>query len=120
MGSLYPVEANAAREIIASAVASAGRDRRFPPVKPAELRSLAIIVSIVGNLRPITLAEANNLDPTRDGLAARYGDRYGVVLSGETSAVDRMIRWARIRARAAPTAPIDLFRLDVVRFVEKK
>src|SRR5258708_30791681 len=36
MGTLYPVEATAAEEIISSAVSAAGRDRRFKPIKLTE------------------------------------------------------------------------------------
>jgi hypothetical protein len=120
MGTLYPMEASAAQEIVASAVAAAGRDRRFPPVRPGELRGLTLIVSIVGKPRPITPEAVAALDPVRDGLAVRAGSGYGVVLSGETTQVARMVQWGRIRAGAGPNDPVELFRLDVVRFLEKK
>ena len=54
MGSLYPTQPDAAEEIIASAVAAAGHDRRFPPLRPAELSCLTLIVSFVSRPRPIT------------------------------------------------------------------
>ncbi len=118
MGSLYPMEPDAAREIIASAAAAAGRDRRFPPIQPRELKGLTLMVSLVGTPRPITAAAAAALDPTRDGLVARRAGRCGVVLSGETPHVERMLRWARIRAGAREGEPVEYFRLEVVRFVE--
>lgn len=118
MGTLYPAEPDAAREIIASAVAAAGRDRRFPPVKPEELNGLTLIVSVVAPPRPITEGEIAAIDPTRDGLAARYGDRFGVVLSRETTRTYRMIAWARIRAGALASRRVDYFRIQDVRFVE--
>jgi AMMECR1 domain-containing protein len=120
MGTLYPAEANAAREVITNAVAAAGRDRRFPPVKPEELRGLILIVSIVGRPRPIAASELEHLDPARDGLAVKSGDKWGVTLSGETNHVERMVKWARIRAGASEHDPVELFRLEVVRFVEKR
>lgn len=120
MGTIYPTESNAAKEIIANAVAAAGRDRRFPPVKADELKHLILIVSIVGKPRPITADELSSLDPTRDGLMVKSGDKYGVVLSGETNDVERMVKWGRIRAGVSETATVELFRLDVVRFVEGK
>ena len=54
MGTLYPTQPNLAEEIIENAASSAGRDRRFPPVKLAELPRLNLIVSIVGTPRPIS------------------------------------------------------------------
>ncbi len=119
MGTLYPVQPNAALEIIDNAVAAAGRDRRFPPIKAGEVAGLTLIVSFVGKPVPITSAETEGLDPTRDGLVVKAGDRCGVVLSGETSTVERMLTWGRIRACARPNAAVELFRLPVVRFVEK-
>ena len=120
MGTVYPLESNIAREIIANAVAAAGHDRRFPPIKPAELKSLTLIVSIVGRPQPITPAQLETLDPAQDGLLVRNGSRSGIVLSRETTRHDRMLQWGRIRAGAGPNTPVELFRLDVVRFVENE
>src|SRR5438552_10620232 len=54
MGTLYPAEPNAAREIIANAVAAAGRDRRFPPSRPTQLKCHTLLVSHVGRPRPLS------------------------------------------------------------------
>jgi len=116
MGTLSPMEPDIAHEVIANAVAAAGRDRRFKPIRPADLSRLRLIVSVVG--RPEPISSADGLDPVRDGLIARYGDRDGVVLSGETPHRDLMLRWARIRAGAPASASVSLFRLDDVRMME--
>jgi hypothetical protein len=118
MGTLYPLQERACDEIVANAAAAAGNDRRFPPIKPGELAGLTLIVSLVGRPRPIAEAEAEALDPVRDGLAARYGESFGVVLSGETRLRSRMVVWARIRSGAPPGAQVSLYRLDVARFME--
>lgn len=120
MGTLYPTQPNLAAEIIENAAASAGRDRRFPPVRRAELPQLDLIVSIVGPPHPISEATARALDPARDGLAVKCGDRIGVVLSGETPHQENMLAWGRIRAGAAPGAPVELFRIDDLRFMESQ
>lgn len=118
MGSLYPMQADLAHEIVASAVASAGQDRRFASVAPGELRSLRLIVSIVDRPVPIIPAMAARLDPVRDGLAVRFGGRYGVVLSGETSHLDRMMAWARIRAGAGPNDIVSYYKINDIRLIE--
>jgi AMMECR1 domain-containing protein len=120
MGTLYPTQPNLAAEIIENAAASAGRDHRFPPVRPAELPRLDLIVSIVGPPRPISEAEARTLDPARDGLVVKCGDRFGVVLSGETPHPENLLAWGRIRAGAAPSAFVELFRIDDLRFMESQ
>lgn len=118
MGTLYPVHLNCAQEIVESAVAAAGRDRRFSPIQPKELAHLTLIVSIVSRPRPITEVEANSRDPVRDGLAAKCGGRWGVVLSGETAKRENMVAWARVRAGAKPGESVEWFALSDVRMRE--
>ncbi len=118
MGSLYPTQPDAAEEIIASAVAAAGHDRRFPPLRRQELPRLTLIVSFVARPRPITASEAARLDPVREGLAVQNGDRWGVVLSGETARRENLPRWGRVRAGAGPTDPVQWFAIRDVRMKE--
>ena len=120
MGTIYPMEADAAHEIIANAVAAAGRDRRFPPIKAAELPQLTLIVSILGKPRTISIADLASVDPARDGLIVRQGGRTGVVLPGETSSTDAMLAWGRKRAGLDPQAAVELFQVDAVRWVEAR
>ena len=47
MGTLFPAQADLADEIIENAEASAGRDLRFPPVRPTELVGLNLIISVI-------------------------------------------------------------------------
>jgi len=118
MGSLYPMQADLAHEIVACAVASAGQDRRFQSVKPGELQSLRLIVSVVDRPVPIPFSAVQSLDPVHSGLAVRFGDRYGVVLSGETSHRDRMIAWARTRAGAGAADTVSYYRIYDIRLIE--
>lgn len=118
MGSLYPTQPNAAEEIIACAVAAAGHDRRFLPLRPAELPHLVLIVSFVDRPRPITALEAVRLDPVTEGLAVQNAGRWGVVLSGETARRENLPLWGRIRAGAGPNAPVQYFRIHDVRMKE--
>lgn len=120
MGTLYPTQPNLAEEIIENAVASAGRDRRFQPVAIKELPQLNLIVSIVGTPRPISAADARTLDPARDGLVVKCGDRYGVVLSGETPHREAMLSWGRTRAGARPGSSVELFQIHDLRFMESQ
>ena len=121
MGTLYPCQASFAEEIIQNAVASAGRDRRFAPVKPDELNKLDLIVSVI-TVAPRLISEqaAESLDPALDGLAVLYGDRYGVVLSGETNNPANMIKWGRIRAGAVTDSPVRYYEIQDIRFMESE
>jgi hypothetical protein len=121
MGTLYPCQPSFAEEIIQNAVASAGRDRRFSPVKPDELNQLNLIVSIiVGSPKPISEQAVQSLDPSRAGLAVLNGDRFGVVLSGETDTPSNMLKWGRIRAGASNGSTIRLFEVNDIRFMESQ
>jgi len=118
MGTVYPLEVDIAHEIIANAVTAAGRDRRFRPIKPAEMSTLRLIVSIVGRPIPIDEHTAGDLDPVKDGLVVKNGDRFGVMLSGETADRSLMLKWGRKRAGAGPTTHVEFFRIDDVRLME--
>lgn len=120
MGTLYPTQPDLAEEIIENAAASAGRDRRFKPVKISELPQLNLIVSIVGTPHPITPTEAETLDPATDGLVVKAGPRYGVVLSGETKYRPNLLAWGRIRAGAKLNTPVELFQIHDLRFMESQ
>ncbi len=123
MGTLYPAQADLADEIIENAVASAGRDLRFKPVQPGELSQLDLIVSVITEApRPISAEAAARLDPAREGLAVQRGDRFGVVLSGETPHPADMLAWGKIRAGIKPgqDQPAQYYAVDDVRFMESQ
>ncbi|HEY3331692.1 MAG TPA: AMMECR1 domain-containing protein [Capsulimonadaceae bacterium] len=117
MGSIYPIQGTTADEIITNAVAAAGRDRRFSPVKPTELARLTLIVSILNPPHVMDIKDIDHINPVTTGLAARSGDRLGIVLSGETNSARNMLVWARIRAGAS-SSPVQYFELHDYRIVE--
>lgn len=118
MGALYPTRQTLAEEIIAAAVAAAGLDYRFPPLRPEELDRVRLIVSVVGP--PQAIGDVSEIDPATEGLVARRGDKIGVVLPGETRHLERAVRWARVRAGVPPEAEPDYYRLQAVRMMEPK
>ena len=118
MGSLYPTQPTLADEIIQAAVAAAGLDARKPPVEPQELSRLQLIVSIVAP--PESITDPRSIDPVTQGLAARGRERTGVVLPGETPHLNLAIKWARVRAGAAPDEPVEYFRIRAFRIAERR
>ncbi len=116
MGSLYPTCPTLAEEIVSAAVAAAGLDARRSPIRQEELHRLRLIVSIVAP--PEAIGDPHSLDPVTEGLAVRSSCRTGVALPGETPHRERMIRWARIRARAQPGEAVDYFRVRAFRVAE--
>lgn len=116
MGSLYPTRRTLAEEIIAAAVAAAGLDLRFSPLKAQELPRLRVIVSVVAPPEPVV--DPMSLDPLTEGVAVRSALRWGVSLPGETVHQELMIKWARIRAGAGPSEPVGYYWVRAVRVLE--
>lgn len=116
MGTLRPHGASLAADIIEAATLAAAHDTRFPPLTPAELPALRVIVSVLDPPQAIT--DPSTLDPVTDGLAVRSSLRTGVVLPGETARPDRFVAWARVRAGAHDGERVQTFRLKAVRFIE--
>jgi AMMECR1 domain-containing protein len=116
MGFLRPHGPSLAADVVAAAVAAAAHDERFPPLQPAELARIRLIVSVLDP--PQAVADPFALDPLTDGLAVRSARRVGVVLPGETGLQERFVTWAVIRAAAAEGERVEYFRLNAIRFAE--
>jgi AMMECR1 domain-containing protein len=116
MGALYPTQPTLAEEIIAAASAAAGLDARFRAIRPDELSRLRLIVSVVGP--PEAVSDVATVDPVTEGIAARWHDRIGVVLPGETRDRVRAARWACRRAGVPAGARPEYFRVRAVRMME--
>lgn len=77
IGSIY-AEAPLWKAVARSALNAAFRDPRFPPVSPAEWGELSIEISVMS---PIVAVESiDEIQPGRDGLIVRAGDRAGLLL----------------------------------------
>ena len=61
IGTIEPVQANVALEIISNAISAAMRDPRFAPLRPDELVDLEISVDLLTEPEPI--ASMDELDP---------------------------------------------------------
>ena len=116
MGWLRAHGSSLAADIISAAGAAAAHDERFPPLRPAELAQIRLIVSVLDPPQAVTDPFA--LDPLTEGLAARSALRTGVVLPGETSQTDRFVSWALIRAAAREGERVQYFRLQAIRYIE--
>ncbi len=78
MGSIRPMRKNLGSEIIASAVASASLDSRFPKVRKEELPLLSIAVDVLSS--PIPILSVTDLDPKVYGVVVEYGEKRGALL----------------------------------------
>jgi len=116
IGTLQPVTACVAEEIIENAVSAATRDPRFPPVTPDELDQLAVSVDVLTSPEPI--GDMSDLDPGKYGVIVRSGNRSGVLLP-DLPGIDTAEEQVNIAMRKAGVGSgdqVDLFRFEVRRY----
>lgn len=116
IGTIEPVRANLALEIIANAISAATRDPRFPPLRPDELDDLDISVDVLGEAEPI--ASMDELDPKQYGVIVAHRGRRGLLLP-DLEGVDTAEYQVEIALRKAgipPDASYDLYRFRVTRY----
>lgn len=116
IGTIDPLRANVAQEIIANAISAATRDPRFPPLTPEELSDLDISVDVLTEPEPIP--SIRELDPKVYGVIVESGTRRGLLLP-DLEGVDTAEQQVAIALRKAwisPTEPYRLYRFRVVRY----
>jgi AmmeMemoRadiSam system protein A len=118
VGTLAPARPDAAREIVACAIAAASTEPRFPPVRPDELAELRYEVDVVGILEDV--ADPGDLDPKIFGVLVEAEGRRGVLLPDldGVETVERQLEIARAKAGLPAGAAVRLYRFRVRRFVE--
>lgn len=115
IGTVTPVTASVAEEILRNAVSAGTEDPRFPPVAPEELPELQYSVDVLGAAEDIDSPAA--LDPRRYGVIVSAGPRQGLLLP-DLAGVDtpaQQIDIARHKAGIGPREPVTLQRFEVVR-----
>lgn len=98
-------------ELVEEAALGAARfDPRVRPISAAELPGLQIIVSFVGPTIPVmTVSE---VDPKRQGLLVRAGDRRSVLLPGEAKTATWQLRRSLRQAGIRRGQPYEMFRFQ--------
>ena len=107
IGTISPVRANLAEEILANAVSAGCHDPRFPAVREDELDSLVYDVDVLGEPEPA--AGIVDLDPARYGVIVSCDDGRRGVLLPNLDGVDTAEEQLEIAARKGH---IDLLRDD--------
>ncbi len=107
-GSLDPMAPNLAEATIQAAIGAATRDWRYAPLQATELDQIAIQVSIIRAVYPVT--SMDQVDPTQAGLFVRSGPQGAVLLPGEALTTDWQL--ATARRLAGISGPMDLFKVE--------
>ena len=115
IGTIAPVQANLAREILENAISACSADPRFSPVAPEELPWLEISVDVLGE--PEEIDSPEELDVKRYGVIVSAGRKRGLLLPDleGVDTVEEQIAIARRKAGIGPAEPVRLQRFEVVR-----
>ena len=116
IGTIEPMRANVAEEIIANAISAATRDPRFPPVTADELPDLEISVDLLGEPEPIE--SWADLDPRVYGVIVQRGRRRGLLLP-DLEGVDTpedQVSIALRKAWISADEEYDIYRFRVTRY----
>lgn len=119
IGTIQPVKATLAEELIANAISAATRDPRFPPVAPEELKNLRYSVDV---LHEPERAEFDALDPKNYGVIVEdEGGFYRGLLLPDLAGIETAQQQVEIAARKAGIprgTPLRFWRFRVERFRE--
>ncbi len=115
IGTISPVQACLADEIIHNAVSAAAFDPRFTPVQEEELRDIACSVDVLEE--PEDIQSQEQLDPLVYGVIVSSGIRRGLLLPNleGVGTVEEQVGIARRKAGIGTREPVKLQRFRVVR-----
>ena len=117
IGTIKPVTASIAEEVIQNAIAAGTEDERFFPVEEEELENLVYSVDILAPEERVT--DLSQLDPSRYGLLVTNGQSSGLLLPNldGVDSVEEQIAITKEKAGIAQTDQnVTLYRFEVVRF----
>ena len=116
IGTIAPVRASLAEEIVSNAISASTRDPRFYPIRPDELPFLTVSVDVLGEPEPI--ASEAELDVKRYGVIVEKGRRRGLLLP-DLEGVDTVAYQVAIARRKAgiydDEENVELYRFEVIR-----
>ena len=115
IGTVEPATGSVADEIIRNAVAAAGEDPRFLPMRADELDALSYSVDVL--FTPMPVPSLEDLDPARYGVIVSKGARRGLLLpnlDGVDSAAEQ-VAIAKRKAGIRADEDVELERFEVVR-----
>jgi AMMECR1 domain-containing protein len=115
-GTLQPRTARLADEIVANVREACLQDPLHPPVKPAELDDIRIVLCVPGQGERVFPGQV--WDVHRYGVLVEAGSRAAVMLPWEAPDSEHQVRWGRRRAQIAPSEAAHLVRFAAVRFAE--
>ena len=116
IGTIEPMQANVAEEVMRNAISAATQDPRFLPLRADELEGLEISVDVLEPPEPIE--SMDQLDAQIYGVIVQRGVRRGLLLPN-LEGVDtpqEQVAIALSKAGIRPSEPYRLYRFRVTRY----
>ena len=116
IGTIDPVRANVAQEIIANAISASTQDPRFEPITPDELKDLDINVDVLTTPEPVS--DISTLDPKKYGVIVECGYRRGLLLPDlpGVDSVQEQINICRAKGGIHSGEKVNLYKFEVKRY----
>jgi AmmeMemoRadiSam system protein A len=121
IGTIEPICASLAEEVIRNAILSATEDHRFAPISRSELPELEIKVDVLSPPEPVD--SRADLDPKRYGLIIQSKShplRRGLLLPNldGIDSVEQQIHWTRVHKAGItdPDEAVQMYRFEVIRY----
>ena len=118
IGTIHPVHANIAEEIMENAVSASTKDPRFSPVREDELDALEISVDVLSE--PEKIVSKDDLDVKKYGVIVSKGFRRGLLLpnlDGVDTVEEQLSIALRKAGMSANEKNYEMERFEVVRHV---
>jgi hypothetical protein len=123
IGTIQPVQANLAEEVIHNAISAATHDPRFSALRPNELDDLDVKVDVLGEPEPVPEGRLDQLDPKRYGLIVQslaHPWKRGLLLPDleGIDTVEQQVYWTRHHKAGIsdPDEPVEMLRFEVRRY----
>ena len=116
IGTISPVAASVAEEVIRNAISASTQDPRFSPVEPSELAEITYSVDVLGPAERVR--DIAELDPKRYGVIVSCGMRRGLLLPDleGVDTVEHQLSIAMMKAGISPGEEITVERFEVIRY----
>lgn len=108
-GSVFPQHKSVVESTMYATLGALTKEYRYRPISRSEWQSLRPQVTVVREIEAID--GIRNLNPLRDGLMVRAGNRSGVILPGEARDATYQLVQAKLKAGIQPGQKFQMYRI---------
>jgi len=109
MGNLKPKRGSLAQEILTNLRLAFFQDPRHRSIREDEISGMEIYLTAVGD--PVLIRDFSAINPARDAVLVRHGNKEGVVLPGEAKTLSYLLAFAKAKAGIKKGEPFQVYRI---------